>query len=194
MIAICVTLPEQGGYAMDRSFQTYMAGWRGESATAAMKALSGIGSTAGIIAITLAVAAIVGWRMGWRHAAILIGAMIAGYGLNAVLKAGIGRVRPSDAWGIAVDGASFPSANAMLGMILFGLLAMFAVARSGMRGWLKGTMAAICFLMILLLGLSRLYFHVHYLSDILAGYASGLAIVAGAMLLPFKAKEIGKGA
>jgi undecaprenyl-diphosphatase len=181
---IWLLLPELGGFPIDDGFRGYMEGWAGDSATALMKGLNVIGSTAGIVALTLLIAAGTAWRLGIRHAFYLILAMAGGYALNTAIKGSVDRARPSEAWGIAVDGASFPSGNAMVGMILFGLTAAFVIGRSAMAGWSKGIVATACFVMIALLGLGRLYFHVHYLSDILAGYCSGLIVLAAAMLLP----------
>ncbi len=181
---IWALLPEQGGFPFDDGFRDMMEGWAGESTTALMKGLNVIGSTAGIVALTLLFAAMIGWRLGLRQALMLVGAMAVGYGLNAIIKGNVDRVRPAEAWGIVVDGASFPSGNAMLGIILFGLTAAFVLSRSAMAGWSKGLVAAACVAMIALLGLGRLYFHVHYLSDIVAGYCAGLIVVAGTMLLP----------
>lgn len=181
---IWAMLPEEGGLTVDDGFRGFMEGWAGAPATAVMKLLNGIGSTAGLIVLSILVAAMIGWRLGLRQALLLVGAMAAGYALNTLLKGIVDRVRPSEAWGIAVDGASFPSGNAMLGMILFGLTAVFVMNRSKSASWARAIVAVACVAMILLLGLSRLYFHVHYLSDIAAGYCAGLLVIAGTMLLP----------
>ncbi|WP_214629827.1 phosphatase PAP2 family protein [Paenibacillus agaridevorans] len=177
------TLPAQGGYAIDVDFHAYMARWASDGWTTFMKALDKVGSTAGLVALTLLIAAIMGWRLGLRQSVHLIGAMAAGYVLNTAIKAGVDRARPVQAWGIEVDGSSFPSGNAMLGLILFGLTGLFILSKRSVIGWQRGMIAALCGVIILLLGLSRLYFHVHYLSDIAAGYAGGLIIVAAVMLL-----------
>jgi membrane-associated phospholipid phosphatase len=67
---------------------------------------------------------------------------------------------------------SFPSGHAMEAVILYGMLAYFAVL--ALRAW--WTRAAIVFgtsLLVLLIGFSRLYLGVHYFSDVVAGFAAG---------------------
>lgn len=178
------TLPEKGGSPLDNSIVPLMEGLRGETMTAVMKAISGIGSTAGLVVATLLAAVLIGWQINWRQSLLLIGAMAVGYGLNTAVKHMVDRARPDEAWGIVADGASFPSANAMLGFVLFGMVAVLVASRPELRNSFRGFNLAVCIIMIILLGASRLYFQVHYLSDILAGYSAGLAIIAAANLLP----------
>ena len=67
---------------------------------------------------------------------------------------------------------SFPSGHAMEAVVLYGMLAYFAVL--ALRTW--RARAAIIFgtsLLVLLIGFSRLYLGVHYFSDVVAGFAAG---------------------
>ena len=71
----------------------------------------------------------------------------------------------------------------MESLVLYGMLAYFAVLK--LESWRART--AVVFgtaLLVLLIGLSRMYLGVHYLSDVLAGYAAGgvwlSALVTGA--------------
>ena len=67
---------------------------------------------------------------------------------------------------------SFPSGHAMEAVVLYGMLAYFAVL--ALRTW--RARAAVVFgtsLLVLLIGFSRMYLGVHYLSDVVAGFAAG---------------------
>ncbi|MNW62652.1 phosphatidylglycerophosphatase B [compost metagenome] len=84
------------------------------------------------------------------------------------------RERP-DLWDYLVvpDGYSFPSGNAMISAAFFGLIALLLLrsGKAGNRVW-----ATIVLLLILLIGVSRLYLGVHYASDIVGGFLAGAVI------------------
>ena len=67
---------------------------------------------------------------------------------------------------------SFPSGHAMMSLITYGLLAYFLFVGLP-RAWLRVPVSAALILLILLIGFSRLYLGVHYVSDMLAGFAVG---------------------
>lgn len=110
-------------------------------------------------------------------------ALLGGRVLNHELKALFARNRPDAVeWDLQVFGRaisfptsfSFPSGHATTAMVMFGTVA-YLVARlestRRQRRWTLGLAAGL----ILLIGLSRIYLGVHYPSDVLAGYLSGLA-------------------
>lgn len=82
------------------------------------------------------------------------------------------RLRPDELSYYKEDSYSFPSGHATVSVAFYGVL-FYAVIRSRRRNRAKlnWTIAAIVF--IGLLGFSRLYLCVHYLSDVLAGYSLG---------------------
>jgi undecaprenyl-diphosphatase len=85
------------------------------------------------------------------------------------------RPRPSDQLGLVITTLpSFPSGHAMSVIISYGFLAYILVPRmpSLFWKWLVGT--AVLFV-ILFSGFSRVFHGNHYLTDVLAGYALGLA-------------------
>lgn len=114
---------------------------------------------------------------------MLIGGVLIGYVLNTLLKSWIGRVRPEAAWGITADGASFPSGNAMLGILMFGLIIVFIWRESKLSKAVNAGIGVLLALCILLMGLCRVYFHVHYVTDVLAGYGAGLAVLCVTILI-----------
>ena len=65
----------------------------------------------------------------------------------------------------------------MAATLLYGIAASYLVARvSGRRWQVLGIALAFC--MVILVAYSRLYLGVHYLSDVLAAMAAGLAWLA----------------
>jgi undecaprenyl-diphosphatase len=75
-----------------------------------------------------------------------------------------------------VEGWSFPSGHASGSMLIYGLLA-YVVVRSTPPAWhIPAALAGAA--LIIFAGSSRVLLQVHYLSDVLAGYASAAAWIA----------------
>ncbi|MBK9749197.1 MAG: phosphatase PAP2 family protein [Chloroflexi bacterium] len=112
-------------------------------------------------------------RRQWLHLAIWIAALIGGTLLNNVLKLIFARARPVFADPFVIErNFSFPSGHAMMSLIGFGLLTYFAwsLLRTSI-GRIILVFAAL--MLILLVGISRMTLGVHYLSDVVAGFAAG---------------------
>jgi undecaprenyl-diphosphatase len=106
--------------------------------------------------------------------------------LNDILKDLFHRTRPEPVAGfIAAQQFSFPSGHAMVSAAFYFYLAylVWNLMSSRWRVVLAVGLAAL----VLLIGLSRLYLEAHYLSDVLAGYLSGLlwadTVIVGSRVL-----------
>ena len=89
--------------------------------------------------------------------------------LNLLLKQLFLRERPTDLMLIDEGGYSFPSGHAMAVMAFYGLLIYF-VYKSKLSKIAKWISSCGLSAIILLVGFSRIYLGVHYMSDILAGF------------------------
>lgn len=69
-------------------------------------------------------------------------------------------------------GSSFPSGHATMAMALYGFI-LYSIWKHD-KHYLKKPFMIFLFALIILVGISRLYLGVHYLSDVLIGYAIGL--------------------
>ena len=103
---------------------------------------------------------------------------IAGNGvLNQRLKLFVGRVRPLDADGaVLAQGLSFPSGHSSGAVVTYGMLAYLAM-RLLPKVWHLPTVL-LALLLSLAVGASRILLGVHFPSDVLAGYASGMTWLA----------------
>lgn len=94
--------------------------------------------------------------------------------LNRLIKFIIQRVRPDKVlWLINESGYSFPSAHAMVSMAYYGFLIYLVyiyVKRPS-----KWILISFLSIIIILIGISRVYLGVHYLSDILGGFLISIA-------------------
>jgi len=123
-----------------------------------------------------AVALVVLWRADRRPDALFLAGAVGGITvLVAVLKAVYERARPDLGTVIALPHSySFPSGHAATAVVLYGALGMLLAERASSRlraaGWLVG--AAV---LALAIGSSRVLLNVHFVSDVAAGFAVGLA-------------------
>ena len=120
---------------------------------------------------------------GWRRGALLAVITLAGAGLlNWLLKLSFGRVRPEAFFDYPLPGSpSFPSGHALFAASVFGGLAALLSPRLKHRA-LRIVVWSAALLLILLVGVSRVYFGVHYPSDVLAGYSVGVIWVTAVAL------------
>jgi undecaprenyl-diphosphatase len=93
--------------------------------------------------------------------------------LNALLKLAFHRPRPELAF-LDLDTYSFPSGHATGAAAVYALLAWLAMRRLSRARW-RVLVAISAVLVIVAVGFTRMYLGVHYLSDVLAGTAAGLA-------------------
>ena len=125
------------------------------------------------------VAAAVFLVRGWRRGALLVVVTTAGaWLLDIGLKLLFARARPQPFYDYypAPSSYSFPSGHALFSVCFFGGLAVLLTHRINSRVlqvavWLLATV------IILLIGSSRVYLGVHYPTDVVGGYAVGLAWV-----------------
>jgi undecaprenyl-diphosphatase len=116
---------------------------------------------------------------GWRRGALLVIVTLAGaWLLDMGLKLFFARARPEPFYDYypAPSSYSFPSGHALFSVCFFGGLAVLLTHR--IRGRItQVAMWLVAVIIILLIGSSRVYLGVHYPTDVVGGYAVGLAWV-----------------
>jgi membrane-associated phospholipid phosphatase len=171
---------------LDLAVLTWLHGFSSPALDAAAEVFSAMGSEG--LAVLLVVL-VVWWafRGRWGIVGGLIITTIGAQLLNDVLKELFHRTRPAPvALAIPAQAFSFPSGHAMVSAAFY-----FFLAYLGWRvldGWRRWVWAGSLLLLVLLIGLSRLYLGVHYLTDVVAGYLAGLlwadtVIIGGHLLL-----------
>ena len=116
-------------------------------------------------------------RRRWRLALFLLVTTLAGGAINTLVKEGVDRERPAlEAPVATARGKSFPSGHATSSTVAYGAVALAllpAVRRERRR--LAAVAAAV---LVAAIGVTRLALGVHYLTDVLGGFALGLAWLA----------------
>jgi undecaprenyl-diphosphatase len=171
---------------LDPGVHAFAVAHRTHWLTAVMAAVTWLGSGRVLVPV-LVVATIVLLRrhdrreVWWLWAAYLGSAVL--YGVAKVL---VDRPRPAAAEQIgAVSGLSFPSGHATQAIATWGMLAVVASATGSRRH--RGWFWAAAGIIVLLVGVSRVYLGAHWYTDVLAGYALGatwLALLSAIQLRP----------
>lgn len=113
------------------------------------------------------------YKRQWSDLLMLVVTMGGAQLLNYSLKLFFSRPRPTfDDPIITALHYSFPSGHAMLSFVAYGIMAYYLVAKTHSKARRLLIITATV-LLVGLIGLSRIYLGVHYLSDVVAGYAAG---------------------
>lgn len=109
--------------------------------------------------------------MRWNGLRVLIISFTTSL-LNELLKHYYERPRP-DLAPLGVTGFSFPSGHTMNGGVFHGLLIYITWTTVKNKVW-RWVLSVFFTLIVLLVGLSRIYLHIHYATDVAAGYLIGI--------------------
>ena len=135
--------------------------------------VTSIGGAPGMIAILVAVIGVLAFQRRWKKAAVFSGVVLGGRVVVEVLKLLVDRPRPSfGPYPVSVSSLSFPSAHAANSMITFLAIAMLVVPT---RYRVVASLAAL--LLSGIIGVTRPVLGVHWPSDVLGGWAFGIAWV-----------------
>ena len=115
------------------------------------------------------------YKRYWRELAMLWISSAAGSVVWNFIIAYFARPRPPEQTGLKITTIpSFPSGHAMSALICYGLLAYLIIPKMPSRFW-KWVVGIVAVAIILFDGFSRVFQGNHYLTDVLAGYALGMA-------------------
>lgn len=109
----------------------------------------------------------------WNDLILMFSAVGGSALLNLVLKNIFQRSRPIFPQAFSVEtGFGFPSGHTMISLAFYGVIAYIALTYIKSRNWKALTVTGAVGISVLI-GFSRLYLGVHYLTDVLAGWAAG---------------------
>ena len=165
----------------DQAVRNWVHQYASAGMTRAMTAISLLGYNILILEMLIALA-VFAW-LRWRRAAVWLAVAMAGaLALDTALKFAYHRTRPSAFFGVAPHSYSFPSGHALCSFCFYGVLAGLLSRRTKALSWriVIWTVAAI---LVIAIGLSRIYLGVHYPSDVIAGYLAATVWVGAVIVL-----------
>lgn len=104
-----------------------------------------------------------------RYSLFLVVSSIDCFLLTTLIKHLVERSRPMGLKLIEQGGYSFPSGHTMISVCVYGYLFYLVIIKTKNK-ILKYSVSLLLFLVILSIGVSRIYVGVHFASDVLAGY------------------------
>jgi len=179
---IASEVQEQETSSMDRAVSFAFRRLDSPVMDAIMRLFTALGSFPVIAAVVALVAL---WRVrrsDKRGAVMLIAVAGATELLNLLLKEAFQRARPSLFREVAtLHSYSFPSGHAMASAAVYGAVAVLIGRADPAHARRYHLGAAV---LVLLIGMSRVYLGVHWFTDVLAGFAAGLfVLLAGTNVL-----------
>lgn len=142
--------------------------YKSDILTNIMKIITFLGSALSIILLTVLLIIVV---KGKRNKILILINVIVTTLLNQLLKNVFQRGRPIDSI-IEESGYSFPSGHSMVSMAFYGFL-IYLVYKSNIK--YKGLIIGLLSVLIVLIGISRIYLGVHYPTDVIGGFTLSLS-------------------
>ncbi|HEU4440310.1 MAG TPA: phosphatase PAP2 family protein [Methylomirabilota bacterium] len=159
---------------LDRDVRAWVQPMRSGALDLSMETVSRLGEPAGLIPLILLSSALL-WRYS-RRWALLLPVVMAGTGaLQLASKWAADRPRPNAApWG-------FPSGHVLSLAVFFGVVAFLIVTLTERRRRFRIFACLPCAGTVALVAASRIYLDVHWLSDVVGGFALGTAYLLVAL-------------
>jgi len=117
----------------------------------------------------------------WFYAVVLLVSATIGGLSDLWIKEIIGRLRPANAV-IEMHDLSFPSGHATMSIILFALIA-YAFREDFKNKFFRKLFVIANILIFTIVGFSRVYFNVHWISDVIGGFALGMFVLTLTILV-----------
>lgn len=168
---------------LDRPVTAFVAHARTPWMTASAQAITLLGSAPVMAGLIVCAGILLRIRTGnWRPLLLLAVVSAGAAGLDVVAKAVVARPRPPAVFAIATaPGYAFPSGHTVQAAA-YGCLA-YLIART-LRSWqVKTAVWSAALILAALIGLSRVYLGVHWLTDVLGGWALATAWLAFALTI-----------
>lgn len=178
MVLVCIitiVILQKDTLTIDTAVYNWLMTWESDTMTYIAKAFTMLGSAA--VLITIAALALLGKdrKLGMLISLNLIFITLA----NQLLKHIIQRPRPNEDFHLVEGhGFSFPSGHSMVSMAFYGLLMYIACAKIQNRYARYGICIGLGFV-ICMIGLSRIYLGVHYVTDVAGGFLISIAYLIG---------------
>lgn len=167
----------------DNQITDYIGSYRNPDYHGIVEFITDMGDLNGYLIVTTIVTLFLFWKLkSWKFILQLVGVIILASLSNIGLKRAIDRARPDAEHLVVVESLSYPSGHAMSAMAFYGFI-IYLLFHIKMSRVLRTLLVVFFSLIILGIGLSRIYLGVHYPSDVIAGFLGGLIWVAFCIVL-----------
>ena len=156
--------------SLDNNIHSYILSIRNNNLNNIFKIITNLGSASCLIIITISILLFIkNKKIGKNIIFHLLLALL----LNQFTKIIFARPRPINISLIEESGYSFPSGHSMISLVFYGYI-IYQVYKSNINKNLKLIINTLLIIIILLIGTSRIYLGVHYLTDVIGGFILAL--------------------
>lgn len=152
--------------SLDNNIHSYILSIRNNNLNNIFKIITNLGSASCLIIITISILLFIkNKKIGKNIIFHLLLALL----LNQFTKIIFARPRPINISLIEESGYSFPSGHSMISLVFYGYI-IYQVYKSNINKNLKLIINTLLIIIILLIGTSRIYLGVHYITDVIGGF------------------------
>jgi membrane-associated phospholipid phosphatase len=177
LMAAGLTVTLGGLVALDTTVRDWLVERRSPPLTAVLTAFTTLGSSIVLVSLACSVTVLLAAIGRRAEAALVAGAAAGALILWPLLKNLIERARPADAHLVQVSSWAYPSGHSLMSIVVFGVLAVLAHRRVRSRARRVSIVVATAVLVVAV-GVSRVYLGVHWPTDVLAGWLVGAVWLA----------------
>jgi membrane-associated phospholipid phosphatase len=184
---LCTEVWEQEAFSFDRAFLLWLHQFANPQLDRVMLFFTALGDPYTVVTIFLITIAWLSFKRRYADAIRFAILCVGGVVINQEMKLFFAKPRPELWQRLITDPTfSFPSGHATGSMVVYGFIA-YILAKELYR--YKRYIYAIAGIIIMAIGLSRLYLGVHYPTDIIAGYGIGILWLTTCLRLNFRARR-----
>jgi undecaprenyl-diphosphatase len=159
--------------AVDTAWRDWLIERRSPGLTAVLTACTTIGSSPVLVALAAGCTVWLGVARRGREAFLVAGTTLGALVLSPLLKGIVGRARPAQSeYLVQVNSFAYPSGHSLTSTAVIGVLTVLAASRLTARA-ARAAVTAAGVLLIVAVGVSRIYLGVHWPTDVLAGWLIG---------------------
>lgn len=146
-----------------------------------MQFITSFGNTLILVSLTILLSLFLLYKKQYKNLLILISSVLIGFILEIIIKSTLHKTRPIDAI-IDFTRFSFPSGHALMSLIFYSIFILY------IKDYIKNKILKISFIilniiLIILIGLSRIYLNFHWFSDVIGGYMIGIYILSLVLMI-----------
>lgn len=183
VVWILVTIRMNAVPYLDRLIAQYVENHVTPSIYTFALGITELGSRSFMMPFTIVVGLLLVWLFkDWVPGLFFAGGTLFSHLIGQLIKILVGRERPSILMEANAEGFSFPSGHSLTPVVCYGFLLFLLFIKIQSKS-IRVVLQILFILLILSIGLSRIIINVHYLTDVIGGFAIGILFLISLRLM-----------